>query len=158
MDTATDYDRQATEFLREYGFDITIEGGQGECPPWADGKGGKCPRGECGSTHGGDYIVTISRPGECKIGHPPFERCDHQKELSFPFWGSLADYREAKDPSWYDVLSCLSSDASYSTSPDEVAEEFGPMKPSQALRIADFAWRLQHFFSKAELEALSEIQ
>jgi len=45
------------------------------------------------------------------------------------------------------------------TDPDEIADELGPMKPSQAIRAARFAGRIRAFFAPINaLDALQEIR
>lgn len=80
------------------------------------------------------------------------------QELSFPFWDSIANFGVGKQPTAYDVLACISLDALSPTDPDEVVDEFGEMKPSQAIAVAEFAKKLQAFFTRDELKALGEIQ
>lgn len=58
-------------------------------------------------------------------------------------------------PTNYGILACLS--VSYFKDADEVAEEFGSMKPSQAQAIFEQDQELQRIFSEDQLEALSEI-
>ena len=60
-------------------------------------------------------------------------------------------------PTWYDVLACVAADASSATTPDEVYEDFGPMKPSTANRIAEHTHRLRRFFTEAELDRLGDV-
>jgi hypothetical protein len=78
----------------------------------------------------------------------------NKKSISFDFWKG----HDGKALTAYDILASISREATSPTDPDEVAAEFGDMKPSQAIRIAKFAKRLQSFFTEQELEALTEIQ
>lgn len=129
-----EYEAQAERFLKEFDliFKVAFKGDR--CPPW----------GDSGHTHGDRYRVTVKRA--------------NGKSISFDFWNSLKDVQENKRPTAYDVLACISSDATMPTNPDEVASELGEMKPSQAIAIAKFAKRLQAFFTITELGKLSEIQ
>ena len=131
------YDKQAGEFLGRFGLKLGIREGTSKCPPWDDHKQG--------CRHGDQYRITLHRTGG--------------KMLAFDWWGSIAMMQEGREPTPYDILACISSDANSPTDPDEVSEEFGgDVKPSQAIAIARFAARLQRFFTEEELEALSEIQ
>ena len=58
-------------------------------------------------------------------------------------------------PSSYDILARLY--VCYYESPDDVVEEFGCMKPSQAIAIYEQDQELQKLFTEKELELLSEI-
>jgi len=127
------YEQQAESFLTEHGLSIRMAFKGDRCPPWETGL----------CTHGDRYRITIKRVTGTSI--------------SFDFWNSQADMQTNKRPTAYDVLTCISSDAFSPTDPDEVAEEFGNMRPSQAIAIARFATKLQAFFDEEELEALSEI-
>lgn len=112
-----------------------------KCPSWCDGTK---------HIHGDRYRVTIKRDG---TGAIPLTN-----SISFDFWNSLNDAQEGKKPTAYTVLACISSDVSMPTDPDEVVQELGEMKPSQAIATAKFAKRLQGFFRDKEIEELSEIQ
>jgi hypothetical protein len=80
------------------------------------------------------------------------------RSYGFDFWNSLNDSQNGKTPGYYDILACIASDATCPTDPDEVAREFGPMPPSQCVAVAKAAKALRAFFSKEEIEALTEIQ
>lgn len=133
-----EYETKAKGFLRKFGLDLKVVFQGDKCPPW------KVP---CDHMHGDRYRIIIS----AKDGRAP-------KSISFDFWGSVNDMQAGKAPTAYSVLACISSEANSPTDPDEVYREFGDMPPSQAVRVADFAKRLQAFFTAKELEALSEIQ
>ena len=138
----TDYKAQGQKFLDAYGFSLKVAFKGDRCPPW---EAGQC-------VHGDRYRITIRRRWS-----NPVSSLNVGKSISFDFWGSQADMLANKRPTPYDVLACISSDAHAPTDPDEVGEEFGEMRPSQATAIARFAARLQAFFTEEELEALSEI-
>jgi hypothetical protein len=142
----TDYDKQAQEFLNRFGLTVKAAFGTSKCPPWDEHKHG--------CTHGDQYRVTIKRIGADRVyykGEPG------PRSISFDFWNSYADMRANKRPTAYDILACISSNAYAPTDPDEVSEEYGGVKPSQAIAVARFARRLQDFFSEGEIEALAEI-
>jgi hypothetical protein len=131
-----DYDQHARGVAQSIGLSVKIARGVLQsCPPWSK---------PCDHAHGTRYTVTLTNT-----------RGEH---LAFPFWGSMHDRALGKTPTVYDVLSCVSSDASMPTDPDRVVEELGPMKPSQAVAAAEFARKLRGFFRRAELERLGEIQ
>lgn len=62
---------------------------------------------------------------------------------------------KVQKPSAYDILSCLT--VRYYESADEVYEEFGEMKPSQAQEIFEEGQNLQKLFTEVQLEELNEI-
>jgi len=130
----TEYEAQAERFLKRFNLSIKTAFKGDKCPPWDDER----------HIHGDRYRVTVKRA--------------NRKSISFDFWNSWQAAHEGKAPTSYGILACISSDASSPTDPDEVAGEFGEMKPSQAIRIAKFAQNLQAFFSEEELEELGEIR
>jgi len=129
------YDVKARVFLRVHGFSITSENLGFEAPPWNEN-----------GIHGEKYRVKIRRT------------TGSRQSITFPFWNSQAAMENGEELTDYDVLACLSSEANMPTDPDQVVEELGEMKPSQAIASANFAKRLQAFFTERELEALSRIQ
>lgn len=129
-----DEEKQARKFLTDHGLTLTMTRKGDRCPPWA-------PK-DCEHKHGDRYRMTLRR--------------ETGEGVLFDFWGREADKEAGKDPAEWDVLACLRTDAATSTDPDEVAEEYGGMKPSRAAAIARLARRLQTFFSEEELDALWE--
>lgn len=82
--------------------------------------------------------------------------------LAFDFWGSVNDANNGEDPTAYDVLACISSDAYCPESFGDFCSEYGyeedSRKAFQTFNRADrFAKRIRAFFSESELAALSEI-
>lgn len=73
-------------------------------------------------------------------------KTEYSKDLQLP---------DIVKPSSYDILAGLY--VCYYESPDEVVEEFGCMKPSQAIAIYEQDQELQKLFTEKELELLSEI-
>ena len=136
----TDYEAQAQEFLDRFGFTIRAAFKGDRCPPWE----------QSGCVHGDRYRITIRRTELAAQNMEP-------KSISFDFWNSQSDMLAGKRPTAYDVLACISSEGSGPTDPDEVAEEFADLKPSQAIAIARFARRLQDFLTPDEADALAEI-
>jgi hypothetical protein len=133
--TTRDYDLHARGVAQSIGLTVTIRRATGNvCPPWSK---------PCDHKHGHRYMVTLTKPG--------------RDPLTFPFWDSMHNAATGTAPTVYDVLACISSDASGPTDPDEVAEEYGPMRPSQAIAAAEFARKLQAFFTRAERERLAEV-
>ena len=177
-ETLSDYEIQARAVAEKIGITVAAVYTGNECPPWSsDGKhksASSCPK--CGSTHGDRFVVTITKSGRRPLVFPfwaSFADCyveryprggkemkfaDKMREFPGPDhgYGPLAHVKHT--PSCYDILACLSSDASCPTDPDEVVAEFGPMKPSQAIAVAESARRLQAFFTSDELAILSEVQ
>ncbi len=136
-----DYEGQAQEFLARFNLTVKAAFKGDKCPPWEDK--------DC--MHGDRYRVTVKR----SLGKAGGRNLS--TSISFDFWNSVNDMQAGKSPTAYNILACISSDASMSTDPDEVVEELGEMRPSQAVTVAKFATRLQAFFTKEEIEALAEI-
>ena len=141
MVTTTDYEQQAQTFLERFALKLTVKFADPQhCPKWGH---------ERGCIHGDEYRVTLRRQGISANMSPASFRCS--------FWNSMNDMQQGKKPTAYDVLSSLSSEAHMPTTADEVADELGPMPPSQAIAAASAARRLQAFFTSDELDALAEI-
>ena len=140
-----DYKKQAEDFLKQYNLTLRIRRGEDKCPPWDTGS----------HTHGEHYRVTIAS-APARLGRNPEN--PGAMSVSFPFWNSLRDRANSKRPSAYDILACVASGAHAPTDPDEVAEEYGEIKPSMAIAVAEQAKDLQAFFTERELDALAEIQ
>src|SRR5688572_20209656 len=85
----SEYTEQAEKFLsgNNLKFRATRASKQ-TCPPWDDEK----------HVHGYKYRITISRKGE-------------PGRLAFDFWNSLNAKQKGEEPTAYDALSCVSSDA-----------------------------------------------
>jgi hypothetical protein len=142
-DSLSEYDRQAQDFLAKYDLRITIsQVWPNTAPAWASDNGGM---------YGEKYRITISRK-------------DTGQRIGFFFWGSLHDMQIGEDPTAYDVLANIGSDAAYaSMSASEVIDEYGGNSDSirevrQARRIVTFAKKLAAFFTAEELDDLSEIR
>lgn len=135
-----EYEAQAERFLAFYGYKLTIRDGDGRCPRWGHEKG---------CQHGNHYRVTIR--------HTEGGKSWPLRSMTFDWWGSLDMARRGEAPTNYNILASLSAEATSPTDPDEVAEEFGPIPPTQAVAVAKFAQRLQRFFG-IDLDALAEIQ
>ncbi len=130
----TDYEAQAKRFLDKFNLSLKVAFKGDKCPPWDDAR----------HIHGDRYRVTIKR--------------QDRRSISFDFWNSLNDKQNGERPTAYDILAAISSDATMPTDPDQVVEEMGEMKPSQAIAVAKFAKKLQAYFTEEELEKLAEIQ
>jgi hypothetical protein len=154
----SEYEKQAKDFLERFGleFQATKHPNQ-KAPNWEDASKARQNWSEVERKHvasGFRYLVTITK----KDG----------QSVEFDFWGSIDARVKAvrngfggvtmQHPTAYDVLACISGDASAPDDADEVAAEFGIVKPSQALAIVEFGRKLRAFFTQEELEALSEIQ
>jgi len=142
-ENADDYIRQAKEFLSAHELDLIIKPVERKAPPWADPP----------DAYGNRYRIDLRR----RDGDRPKGE-GFPWRLSFFYWNSIRDREWNVDPNEYDIMSILSSDMSSPTDPDEVYREYGEMLPSQATRIANFAKRIQRFFTETELEELQEIQ
>jgi len=92
------------------------------------------------------YIVTIRR-----VNGP---------KLSYDFWhGPLPPVEdESHEPTAYEILVSLGEISRCSPNPDEVYEEFGEMKPSQAIGMANFAKRVRKFLTRKELVEIRSIK
>jgi hypothetical protein len=140
QETDSGYENKARRIARELGLRVAVVmHPQQECPKWSEKQGKLCDH-----IHGNRYRVSLMRQ-------------DQRKRLSFDFWNSKHDADKGRDPGYYDVLACVASDASMSTDPDELAADLGPMPPSRALTAAQFARRLQRFFTDTELRKLGEV-
>jgi hypothetical protein len=147
------YDQQATDFLTKYGIKFRATLSNSKTTPWnEDGED---------RNH---YRITLSRPARLgKVEGASLPMLMPSARLVFDFWGSIADARENKHPSAYDVLACISSDAyTPETFADFCAEygyESGSIKALQKFRrCSTFAKRLRAFFTESELSDLAEIQ
>lgn len=178
-----DYEKQAKEVADKIGIVVVSAFQGGQCPDWSSNDKNKrhdphaCD--ECGTVHGEKYRVTIQRKD--KKGSLSFDywaswaSCNVEvtrnmignggafKKAGLPYWESSKYFvgnvvKRKHTPTYYDILSCLSSDLSMPTDPDDVVREFGSMMPSQAIKIAEFARKLQAFFSEEEKAILAEVQ
>lgn len=160
--TTTDYESRARQIADALGLTVVAAFKGDRCPPWLDKRppvtlhSDRC--NACGSVHGDRYRVTLKFTGRAeawpawRVGRSTYQ------SLSFDFWASYQDKLDGHRPGYYDILCCVASEASMPTDPDEIAEEFGPMKPSQAIAIAKHAARLQAFFTEGERARLAEIE
>jgi len=139
MTTDSEYEANARKIAKGLGLTVTATLKGDMCPSWEK---------PCKHIHGDRYRVTLRFPQRL------YKR---KRSHSFDFWNSLNDSQEGKQPGYYDILVCVGSEATCPTDPDEVAREFGEMKPSQAIAIAKAAQRLQAFFTESEIDALTEI-
>ena len=137
----SEYTEQAEKFLTDnnLNFRATLASTQ-TCPPWDDDK----------HVHGYKYRITISRKGE-------------SGRLAFDFWNSFSDSQNGKDPTAYDALSCIRSDAYTPEDFSEFCSEYGydedSRKAHKIFKLADkFGRRIRAFFSDEEIEQLSEIR
>lgn len=139
----TDYEGEARAIADRMGLVVqAVRAPDQTCPQW------KAP---CDHVHGDRYRVRLHFTGRV-TDHPG------RGSLSFDFWNSQAASARGEAPGYYDVLSCVGSDASLPTDPDELMEELGPMKVRQALASCRFTKRLQAFFTEAEIEQIGEIR
>lgn len=167
----TDYATQAQEFLSTFDLVLFIDFMGPECPTWDEGDQ---------HIHGDRWNIGIKR-----IEKGPYS--DRWGDiLEFPFWNSHHDangwrklpwsdnvteesehlghkrhidnWKMAHPPTPYEILACIGSDVQGYTDPDDVYQEFGEMKPSQAKAIANHTVKLRLFFTTPEQEALAEIQ
>ncbi len=131
------YEDQAKNFLSSHGLTMRISLSDSKPAPW--------------EPSGHHYRVTVSRD------RTPGSR------LAFDFWGSASDAEKGVDPTPYDILSCISSDATMPGTFPEYCRDFGEEEDSrralQTFRRADrFAQRLRAFFQPEEIEVMQEIR
>lgn len=133
----SEYTEQAERVANQIGITVGIKRAATQTSPkWAKGK-----------DHGVKYRITLARKGP------------RGAKMSFDFWGSIHDKRNGEDPSIYDVLATVGSDANMPTTAEEVISEFGDDMPrAQATAVARFAHKLQDFFTEDERMLLSEVQ
>jgi len=136
------YEAHAERIARAVGLRVEIQAGRPKCPQWGErGEGPRhCPYGRCTGYHGKHWAVALHAP---------------QSSHTLSFWSSVAD--ESKPfhkPTVYDVLSCLEWNGP--TDPDEIAEEYGPIKPSRAIACAEQNRALRALFvSQSRRDALA---
>lgn len=142
------YEARAVAIAAKIGIKVITKYVDNKCPHWTQLEGKMCSKnnniacGECGNYHGNHYEVTICKP---------------KQTFTFDYYNSFRDAKENKTPTVYDIICCMASDASMSTDPDDIYDEFGPMKPSQAYRIAGHATTLKLFFDHKEIAMLCEV-
>ena len=159
MDTATQhsdkhekrydesYEQHAERIALAVGLRVEIKQGRPKCPKWGNLSisGTHCPYGKCNGFHGKHWSIAL---------HPL-----HGTSYVFSFWQSLNDDAlSLHKPTTYDVLTCL--DWNGSTDPDEISEEYGGLKPSQAIACAEQNRALNSMFvvgSPWKRDALSMI-
>lgn len=156
--TATDYHKQAQDFLDKHGLTFTakkvgngyITPGKKHCPPWGNGDWERRPPEgchNCGSVHGHKYAVTIAANG--------------RKPFKFDFWDSYAN-RDRNTITPYDALACISGDVTCPDTFSAFCSELGFCEDSRRdfamyQRVLRFAAKAKAFFTEEELSDLSEI-
>jgi hypothetical protein len=135
------YDEQAEQFLSNFGLTVKMVQKGDRCPPWEDSRG---------CVHGDRYRVSI-------------KRSSGGKALSFDFWNSLNDVQTGTGLSAYSVLASISSDAYCPDTFEDFCSEYGYDQDSRKAfstfkKVSQFADKIKAFFTKEEIEALSEIQ
>lgn len=155
----------ATAFLSRNGLKLRATHHGDKCPPFCDGS----------CNHGDHYRITIWRAKRREPTIASYEssamgqrgvftgHVDHPRRLSFDFWNSCADMVEGREPTAYNVLACLSSDAYCPDSFEEFCSEYGYDEDSAKARqtwkrCTAFADRINAFFDGSELEELAEIR
>lgn len=136
-----EYDKQAADFLTKYSLTIQVRKVNTKNASWA-----KSPM-DCGN----HYNVVI---------------LDKNRRISFDFWGSINDKKTGQNPSYYTILSCLSSDIYCPETFKEFCADFGydygkgDFQENYATfkRCSSFSKRLREFFTKKEQEELTKIQ
>ena len=137
--TESHYVRQAKDFLKKFGFRITITKVGRDVWPWADRKKGEAAEPQ------DHYRIAVTKAG--------------RKPLTYDYWNSLNNTRLGVPANEYDVLSVISGSVYDSADPDELAAELGITRPSQAYAAAEENRKVQAFFAEeAERAALAEIQ
>lgn len=123
---------QAKRFLHEAGVTMRITLSDSKPAQWE-------PAGH-------HYRVTLSR---------------REQRLAFDYWGSKADANKNKAPTECDILTCIASDICVPEALAEFCSEFGgdpdSIRTRQTfVRASRFAKNLRAFFSKREIDDLSE--
>lgn len=138
----SEYEEQAERFLKKYKARIQLSE-----PEVVD----RFPGDEKATGLRYAYKVTLHREG---------------KQYTFPFYDSIANYRDDKRPSHYDILSCLESSPVYANDVWEFAAEYGYKIDSKAsyMRVTkifqdckNMHSRLLRMFGQHGLEELQDI-
>jgi|APGre2960657404_1045060.scaffolds.fasta_scaffold184490_2 hypothetical protein len=129
---------QPADTLSEMGVRLTITPtDSGKCPPFCDGK----------HIHGDEHRCTFSRGG---------------RSLRFSFWNSLNDARTGTPADLQSVVNCVAMDGNCPQTFEDFCAEYGydedSRKAERTFRTcADFARRINAFFTAEELEKLAEL-
>jgi hypothetical protein len=152
----TDYEKQAQDFLNEFGIKFRATLADSKPSPW---------RGERDTTEPHHYRVTLSK---AKPIYRLYEEIAEQPKfvhrLTFDFWSSIADAEKGiKTVTAYSVLASISGDVNCPETFKDFCVEYGYGSDSiNALqtfrRCASFGKRLRAFFTQSEIEKLQEIQ
>ena len=135
MNALLGYESKAKRIAKSIGLAVEVSRHpEGGCPPWGGGA--------CDHAHGDRYRIRLKRGG---------------RSIGFDFWNSRHDSERGERPGYYSILACVASDASGPTDPDEIAAEYGPMRPSQAIAVARHSARLRAFLTEREIERLGEV-
>lgn len=162
--SATDYQKQAQDFLDKHGIRFRATLSDSKVAPW---EGDKAAHERGKVNH--HYRCTLSRQVVKRVsGHYIQKSPGHlslvsKSRLTFDFWGSIANAEKCiQTVSAYDVLACISGDVHTPETFEDFCGEYGYHDSIKALqqfrRCSAFAKRLRGFFTDEELEALSEIQ
>lgn len=176
------YEENALRIANEIGIEIKTCYQGGQCPEWsASERSYRNTCEDCGTIHGDKYRVTIKRKGlknagisfdywaswaSCNKTVRELRAMKHSEiqKLGIALTSGLLHEHDSNvvkirhKPSDYDILACISGDMFGSTNPDEIYEEFGEMKPSRALHIAEHNLKLQSFFSEAERLKIADVE
>lgn len=151
-----DCEKQAQDFLDKFKIKFRAELSDSKPVPWKASTTSIEPR---------HFRVSLSRKRPLyRIYEEIAEQPNPIYRLTFDFWSSIADAEkgiETVEP--YDVLSCISGDVHCPETFEDFCAEYGYNNDSikdQATfkRCSSFARRLKAFFTKEEIEALSEIR
>lgn len=178
------YEENAIRIANEIGIEIKSCYQGGQCPEWSSPN----PEGrryceDCSNVHGDKYRITIKRKGargqaaslsfdywaswaSCNKTVRELRAMKHSdiQKLGLALTSGLLHEHDNKvvkirhKPSDYDILACISGDMFGSTNPDEIYEEFGAMKPSQTLRIAEHNRKVQAFFTEDEKQKIANVE
>ena len=140
MNTTTDYDKQATDFLEKYHVAFLASPCTNAAPAWA----------EPGKAHGRKWTIRLvgTMGGEIRA-------------VTFPFWNSINAAGE--EPSAYAVLACISRDVHCPEAFKDFCSDYGYDEDSRKAeatfkRCRALAVKLQEFFTEQEQTDLQEIQ
>jgi hypothetical protein len=136
-----EYEKQAQDFLKDTETKLTVKEATNfaQCPPFCE---------SAGHVHGDHYRITLS---------------NKQGRYTFSFWNSANDSQQGKQPTAYDVLSCLGGEVYSPDSLEDFCSEYGydtdSRKAEKTFKAsAKQQESLRRLFSTDQLEKLAEVQ
>lgn len=162
-----EYEEQANNFLASTNTELKIELSPNQsCPNWGECKQYKFDGVIIPHNHGKKYIFTLSRPGRRSYTSSFWSSINDTYKLAVK-WSrtyntSLID-KDAKAPSAYDILACLSSDLythdlTFQQWADDLGYNADSIKDKAIYEACCNQSRvLNNLFTESELEELAEI-